>query len=74
LPYSEQSITSVRRWSPKTFSFTATRPEGFEFENGQFVTLGLRREGKLIPRAYSIVSDPANRTSSSSASTCPMAS
>jgi hypothetical protein len=58
LPYSEQSITSVQRWSPKTFSFTATRPEGFEFENGQFVTLGLRREGKLVPRAYSIVSDP----------------
>lgn len=58
LPYNEQSITSVRRWSPKTFSFTTTRPEGFRFENGQFVTLGLRREGRLIPRAYSIVSDP----------------
>jgi ferredoxin/flavodoxin---NADP+ reductase len=58
LPYNEQTITSIRRWSPKTFSFRATRPEGFDFENGQFVTLGLRREGKLVPRAYSIVSDP----------------
>ncbi len=58
MPYHEQSITSVRRWSPKTFSFTTTRPPDFVFENGQFVTLGLRREGKLVPRAYSIVSDP----------------
>jgi ferredoxin--NADP+ reductase len=33
-----------------------TRPEGFEFKNGEFVMLGLRPEGKLIPRAYSIVS------------------
>lgn len=59
MPYNEQTITSIRRWSPKTFSFRATRPDGFQFENGQFVTLGLRRDGKLIPRAYSIVSDPS---------------
>jgi len=58
LPYHEQSITSIRRWSPKTFTFTTTRPPGFAFQNGQFVTLGLRCEGKLVPRAYSIVSDP----------------
>lgn len=58
MPYNEQTITSIRRWSPKTFSFRATRPEGFQFKNGQFVTLGLRSEGKLVPRAYSIVSDP----------------
>ncbi|WP_019021340.1 ferredoxin--NADP reductase [Thioalkalivibrio sp. ALE23] len=60
MPYSEQQITSLHRWSDKTFSFTTTRPEGFEFHNGQFVTLGLRPEGKLIPRAYSIVSDPSS--------------
>ncbi len=58
LPYHQQSITSLRRWSPKTFTFKTTRPPGFAFQNGQFVTLGLRREGKLVPRAYSIVSDP----------------
>ncbi len=58
MPYNQQSITSIRRWSPKTFSFKATRPEGFRFKNGQFVTLGLRCDGKLVPRAYSIVSDP----------------
>lgn len=42
MPYSEERITSTRRWSDKTFSFTTTRPEGFDFKNGQFVTLGLR--------------------------------
>lgn len=56
MPYTEQQVTSKRQWSDKTFSFTTTRPEGFNFENGEFVTLGLRPEGKLIARAYSIVS------------------
>lgn len=56
MPYAEQSVTSIRRWSDKTFTFTTTRPAGFEFANGEFVTLGLRPEGKLIARAYSIVS------------------
>ncbi len=56
MPYAEQTVTSVRRWSDRTFSFMTTRPAGFEFKNGEFVMLGLRPEGKLIPRAYSIVS------------------
>lgn len=56
MPYTEQQVTWKRQWSDKTFSFTTTRPEGFDFENGEFVTLGLRPEGKLIARAYSIVS------------------
>lgn len=56
MPYSEQRVTSIRRWSDKTFSFTTTRPHDFKFENGEFVTLGLKPEGKLVARAYSIVS------------------
>ena len=56
MAYSEERITSIRKWSDKTFSFTTTRPDDFRFENGEFVTLGLRQEGKLIARAYSIVS------------------
>ncbi len=56
MPYTEQRVTSTRRWSDKTFSFTTTRPADFDFQNGEFVTLGLRPEGKLIARAYSIVS------------------
>jgi len=57
VPYSEQRVTSIHKWSDKTFSFTTTRPQDFQFENGEFVTLGLKAEGKLIARAYSIVSD-----------------
>lgn len=47
---------SVRPWSDKTFSFTLSRPQDFAFASGEFVTIGLKREGKLIARAYSIVS------------------
>jgi ferredoxin--NADP+ reductase len=56
VPYKEQTVTSVRKWSDKTFSLKTTRPDDFHFENGEFVTIGLRPDGKLIPRAYSIVS------------------
>jgi ferredoxin--NADP+ reductase len=56
MAYTEQIVTSTNKWSNKTFSFTTTRSSDFQFENGEFVTLGLRPEGKLIARAYSIVS------------------
>ena len=56
MAYSEQTVQSVRPWSEKTFSFTLSRPHDFSFENGEFVTIGLKREGKLVARAYSIVS------------------
>jgi len=58
MPYSEQRVTQVRPWSDRTFSLTLTRPAGFSFVNGEFVTIGLRHEGRLIARAYSIVSTP----------------
>ena len=60
MPYSQQQVTSKQHWSDNVFSFTTTRPDGFEFENGQFVTLGLRPQNKLIPRAYSIISTNAD--------------
>lgn len=56
MPYSQQQVTSKRRWSNNVFSFTTTRPDGFSFVNGEFVTLGLRQQEKLVARAYSIVS------------------
>ncbi len=56
LAYSEQTVQWVRPWSPHTFSLAVTRPQGLAFRNGEFLTLGLRREGKLVARAYSIVS------------------
>ena len=56
MPYSEQQVISKQNWSDNIFSFRTTKPEDFQFKNGQFVTLGLRSDNKLIPRAYSIVS------------------
>jgi ferredoxin--NADP+ reductase len=56
MAYSEQTVQWVRPWSQRTFSFALTRPAALAFRNGEFVTLGLRREGKLLARAYSIVS------------------
>lgn len=56
MPYTEQTVTAIRQWSDKTFSLRTTRPENFQFANGEFVSIGLRHEGKLIARAYSIVS------------------
>lgn len=56
MPYSEQTVLSVRPWSNKTFSFTLSRPQDFSYASGEFVTLALKREGRLIARAYSIVS------------------
>lgn len=56
MAYSEQTVQWVRPWSARTFSFAVTRPAPLRFRNGEFVTLGLRREGKLVARAYSIVS------------------
>jgi ferredoxin--NADP+ reductase len=56
MPYHEETVTDVHPWSARTFSLKLTRPEQFDFINGEFVTLGLRTEGKLIARAYSIVS------------------
>lgn len=56
MPYSEQMVTSIRKWSDKTFSLKTTRPDDFTFNNGEFVSIGLRPEGKLVARAYSIVS------------------
>lgn len=56
MPYSEQTVTSIHKWSDRTFSLKTTRPDDFTFKNGEFVSIGLRPEGKLIARAYSIVS------------------
>jgi len=56
MPYSEQTVTAIHKWSDRTFSLKTTRPDDFNFKNGEFVTIGLRPEGKLIARAYSIVS------------------
>ncbi|REC56354.1 ferredoxin--NADP reductase [Rhodosalinus sediminis] len=60
-----QTVTQVRHWTDRLFSFRVTRPASLRFRAGEFVMLGLMgapdaRTGKAKPllRAYSIASPP----------------
>lgn len=55
-PFISETILDVRHWTDAYFSFTCTRDDGFRFENGQFVMIGLEVDGKPLMRAYSIAS------------------
>jgi len=54
--FGTETVLEVRHWTDAYFSFTTTRNEGFRFENGQFVMIGLQTEAKPLLRAYSIAS------------------
>ena len=55
--FGTETVLDVRHWTDDYFSFTTTRNDGFRFDNGQFVMIGLPTEaGKPILRAYSIAS------------------
>lgn len=54
--YIKETVLDVRHWTEQYFSFTVARDDGFRFENGQFVMIGLEVEGKPLVRAYSIAS------------------
>jgi ferredoxin--NADP+ reductase len=60
-PFGTETVLDVRHWTDAYFSFTTTRDDGFRFENGQFVMIGLpveQPDGTTRPlmRAYSIAS------------------
>ena len=56
-PFGTETVLDVRHWTDAYFSFTTTRDDGFRFDNGQFVMIGLATEGgKPLLRAYSIAS------------------
>ncbi|MCI4566525.1 ferredoxin--NADP reductase [Lysobacter sp. CFH 32150] len=59
--FGTETVLDVRHWTDAYFSFTTTRDDGFRFDNGQFVMIGLevpQPDGSLRPllRAYSIAS------------------
>jgi ferredoxin--NADP+ reductase len=54
--YIKETVLDVRHWTEQYFSFTVARDDGFRFENGQFVMIGLEVDGKPLVRAYSIAS------------------
>lgn len=52
-----QTVTSVRHWTDRLFSFRVSRPQSLRFRSGEFVMIGLLDErGKPLLRAYSIAS------------------
>lgn len=60
-PFGTETVLDVRHWTDDYFSFTTTRDDGFRFDNGQFVMIGLdvpQEDGSMKPlmRAYSIAS------------------
>ncbi|WIH03580.1 ferredoxin--NADP reductase [Xanthomonas translucens pv. graminis] len=54
--FGPETVLDVRHWTDDYFSFTTTRNEGFRFDNGQFVMIGLETETRPLLRAYSIAS------------------
>ncbi|MCK5501712.1 MAG: ferredoxin--NADP reductase, partial [Tritonibacter mobilis] len=58
-----QTVTEVKHWTDRLFSFRCTRPASLRFRSGEFVMIGLMNDpdpktGKVKPllRAYSIAS------------------
>jgi ferredoxin--NADP+ reductase len=52
-----QTVTAVRHWTDRLFSFRVTRPRTLRFRSGEFVMIGLPGDdGRPILRAYSIAS------------------
>jgi ferredoxin--NADP+ reductase len=52
-----QTVTFVRHWTDRLFSFRVTRPKTLRFRSGEFVMIGLLDDrGKPLLRAYSIAS------------------
>ncbi len=59
--FGTETVLDVRHWTDDYFSFTTTRDDGFRFDNGQFVMIGLQHAqadgtSKPLMRAYSIAS------------------
>jgi ferredoxin--NADP+ reductase len=42
--YTTETITEIRSWTPKLFSFRTTRYRGYRFIPGQFARLGVRKQ------------------------------
>jgi len=64
-----QTVTQVKHWTDRLFSFRVTRPASLRFRSGEFVMIGLMGDphpetGKQKPllRAYSIADHSAPQT------------
>jgi ferredoxin/flavodoxin---NADP+ reductase len=51
-----ETVTDVKHYTDRLFSFRMTRPASFRFRSGEFVMIGLPNADKPVFRAYSIAS------------------
>ncbi|MCB1423802.1 MAG: ferredoxin--NADP reductase, partial [Nitratireductor sp.] len=52
-----QTVTAVKHFTDRLFSFRVTRPKSLRFRSGEFAMIGLDQPGgKPLLRAYSIAS------------------
>lgn len=54
--FNTETVTHVRHWTDRLFSFRTTRDPGFRFKNGHFTMIGLQGEQRPLLRAYSMAS------------------
>ncbi|RJG06055.1 ferredoxin--NADP reductase [Noviherbaspirillum cavernae] len=54
----QETITSLHRWTDSLFTFTTTKPDGYSFTAGQYARMGLSDERGEVWRAYSMTSAP----------------
>jgi len=54
--FNRETVTFVRQFNERLFTFRTTRDPSFRFENGQFVMIGLEVDGRPLLRAYSMAS------------------
>lgn len=58
-----QTVTEVKHWTDRLFSFRVTRPQSLRFRSGEFVMIGLMGDnGRPLLRAYSIASPSWDET------------
>ncbi len=66
-----QTVTAVKHWTDRLFSFRVSRPKSLRFRSGEFVMIGLMGDtGKPLLRAYSIASPLGMMSWSSTRSKC----
>lgn len=51
-----ETVTSVRHFTDRLFTFRITRPSSFRFRSGEFVMIGLPNAERPVFRAYSVAS------------------
>lgn len=57
-----ETVTAIRWWNERLFTFTTTKPAGYSYVAGQYARLGLPTDEGIVWRPYSMTSAPARDT------------